>query len=243
MCTASWLSEAGTLVLFFNRDELRTREPALPPALETAAGRRWLAPRDGRAGGTWIAASESGLALALLNKSGGRPPELPESRGRIIPRLLDAPSPDALAEELTALGLGRYAPFRLLALWRAPRAALALAWDGSRLERESLDPALGLLCSSGLGDERATRARGALWQRHRSAASEWGEAQHRAFHRYHSPAPSAWSVCVHRPEACTVSYTEIDLAEVELRMRYRPGSPCLEAPFAELRLPLASPAA
>lgn len=240
MCTASWLSEAGSRYLFFNRDELRTREAALPPRLESAAGRRWLAPRDGRAGGTWIAASESGLALALLNKSGGRAPELPESRGRIIPRLLGAASADRLTEGVLALGLERYAPFRLLALWREPGAAVALAWDGSRLEREELDPAVGLLCSSGLGDERATQTRGALWQRRRSAAGAWGEAHHRAFHRDHEPEPSAWSVCVHRPEACTVSYTEIELSPLELRVRYRPGSPCLEAPFTEVRLPLGS---
>ncbi len=239
MCTASWLIEAGTLRLFFNRDELRTREGALPPALDTAGALRWVAPRDGRAGGTWIAVTAAGATFALLNKSGGQPPAIPESRGRLIPRLVGSESPDHLAAELVAIGLARYAPFRLLALWHSPAAGVALAWDGETLERVALDPALGLLCSSGLGDERATRERGATWEARRRAAAAWSADQHRAFHRDHAPAPSAWSVCVHRPEAATVSFTEIELAASGAKLRYRPGSPCLDAPAAEIALPAA----
>lgn len=236
MCTASWLTQGARLHLFFNRDELKSREPALPPARHEQDGVRYLAPTDARAGGTWIAATERGAALALLNKSGGSPPASPLSRGALIPALVACRDAGELIEAFAALPLDRFAPFRLLALWRAPAAALALAWDGAGLERERLDADLGLLASSGLGDARALASRGALWRRRREQATSWGVESHRAFHREHAPRRGAWSVCVHRKEAASVSYTEVELGEREVVLRYFAGSPCTVGEAFELRL-------
>jgi hypothetical protein len=238
VCTASWLTHSGRLHLFFNRDELRTREPASPPGLAERGGVRYLAPVDGRAGGTWIAATERGSVLALLNRSGGARPPRALTRGEIVPALAGAPAPDEAERALRELSLDRFAPFRLAALWRAPAAGIALAWDGTALARQPLDPALGLLASSGLGDERAETVRGTTWRRRRAEAGAWTPAHHRAFHREHAPRRGAWSVCVHRREASTVSYTEVELAPDEIALRYFHGPPCTAGePFA-LRLAL-----
>jgi hypothetical protein len=43
-------------------------------------------------------------------------------------------------------------------------------------------------------------------------------------------------VCVHRDDAATVSFTEIEVSDTEARMSYRPGSPCLEAQAVVLSL-------
>jgi hypothetical protein len=235
VCTASWLRHEGALRLLFNRDELRTREPAMPPRLFETGGTRWAAPLDGRAGGTWLGISERGAVMALLNRSEGRRPAESESRGRLIPDLLPAADPERLVGSLAGRDLVRFAPFRLLALWHDREPGLVAGWDGHRLEIEEVDSRLGLLCSSGLGDDRATTARGAVWNEARRR-HPFDLAAHRAFHRDHTPQPSAWSVCVHRDDARSVSLTEAELEAGRSRLVYHDAPPCETGERFEIEL-------
>jgi len=238
VCTASWLKRDGALRLLFNRDELRTREPALPPEVVESGGTRWLAPRDGRAGGTWIGVSERGVAMALLNRSEGSRPAQSESRGGLIPDLLPDAEPERLAAALAGRDLSRLAPFRLLTLWRERETGLVVGWDGRRLEVAETPSGLGLLCSSSLGDERATAARGAVWEAARGSTEPFDLAAHRAFHRDHSPAPSAWSVCMHRDDARSISFSEVELRADGVRLAYHDAPPCEPGERYELALPV-----
>ncbi len=240
MCTATWLRSPGRLHLFFNRDEERQREPALPPRLAVAAGVRFLAPLDGRSGGTWILASERGLALALLNRSGGsRPAGVIQSRGELPPALAGASGPADFAQALGRQDLGSYPPFTLLALWSQPAAGTIAAWDGERLDCRATDPSAGVLCSSGLGDEAARRQREATWQQWRERiGTAWGPRHHRELHRSHEPTPHAFSICMHREDTATVSMIEIELDEARARLAYRPGPPCQGARAVEVSLDL-----
>lgn len=96
MCTITLIPLCGGgFRLAANRDELRARAPALPPrvfVLGTHPGARRAAwPIDGEAGGTWIAAREDGLTLALLNVNeadAARAAGRRLSRGGIIPAVL-----------------------------------------------------------------------------------------------------------------------------------------------------------
>jgi len=239
VCTASWLSDAGTLRLLFNRDELRSREPALPPARFDGPAGGWLAPRDGRAGGTWIAAGENGAVLALLNRSEGARPAEATSRGLLIPELLPAGGPDELVALLSRRDLSPFAPFRLLALWRESPRGVVAGWDGTGLAAAALDAAQGLLCSSSLGDERVTATRGAVWAARRAERREWTSERHRDFHRDHTPEPSAWSVCMHRDDARSVSLTAVELGRDEIRLGYHDAPPCQPGAWHELWLPAA----
>jgi hypothetical protein len=240
VCTASWLSRDGTLRLGFNRDELRSREPALPPEVRDGPAGRWIAPRDGRAGGTWIAASERGVVLALLNRSEGAPPPGVASRGLLIPELLGATDADALVDALGRRDLAPFAPFRLLALWHGRDAGVVAGWNGVALDAAELDAAAGLLCSSSLGDERVTATRGAVWERHRAGATSFDAAAHDAFHRDHAPEPSAWSVCMHRDDAQSVSFTAVEIGGGVVRLAYHDAPPCQPGTDFEASLPLAA---
>lgn len=77
MCTLTWWRGAAGegYEVFFNRDELKTRPPAKPPAAGERGGVRFLSPVDTQAGGTWIWANQFGVVMALLNwydrESGG----------------------------------------------------------------------------------------------------------------------------------------------------------------------------
>jgi hypothetical protein len=242
VCTASWVSDAGALRLLFNRDELRTREPALPPALGDLGSTRWIAPRDGRAGGTWIAASDRGVALALLNRSEGIPPAIAASRGLLIPELLPAAGPEELRARLGGRDLSAFPPFRLLGLWQGATRGLVAGWDGRRLDLEEVDARQGLLCSSSLGDGQVTASRSAVWRARHEHAPRWSRAEHADFHRDHTPEPSADSVCMHREDACSVSLTALELAPGEVRLAYQDAPPCQAGAVHELRLPLRAPA-
>jgi hypothetical protein len=236
MCTATWLTRPGAFHLFFNRDELRTRERATPPQAAESGGIRFLAPRDGRAGGTWLAAAEHGLALALLNRSDGRVPPEAASRGRLIPRLIAAGDPGELAARLGREDLAALPPFRLAAFWFAPRAATLATWDGDRLACEPLADS-GLLASSGLGDRLATEHRARLWGELHADGRAPDPARLREFHRAHGGGPSAWSVCMHRDEAETASSAEIRIDDAEVSLRYVDGPPCLAGGEWRLALP------
>jgi Transport and Golgi organisation 2 len=241
VCTATWLRQRDRLHLFFNRDEERRREPALPPRELLAGGVRCLAPLDGRAGGTWILASERGLALALLNRSEGKRPAGPtRSRGELPLALAGAIDPVDLETALARMALTPFPPFTLLALWSDPAAGTVVAWDGESLDRRAIDPNAGVLCSSGLGDEPARRQRETTWRQWRErAGAAWSPRHHRELHRSHEPRPHAFSVCMHREDAATLSMVEIEIDGSSARLAYRPGPPCQEAPSVEASLDLA----
>ena len=67
MCSLSWVRRRDALIVVMNRDERRDRAPARPPRRWRGADGGFTAPVDGDAGGTWIAAKDSGVVLALLN--------------------------------------------------------------------------------------------------------------------------------------------------------------------------------
>jgi len=46
-------------------------------------------------------------------------------------------------------------------------------------------------------------------------------------HQSHDPVPGPFSICVHRKDAATVSYTEVRCGGEAISMSYRSGSPCL----------------
>src|SRR3954470_11307501 len=165
MCSVSWIRRRASLLVVMNRDERRDRAPARPPRRWRGQGEAFTAPVDGTAGGTWIAVTDSGVVLALLNHHPGHSgvgdartggcevvgsgrAEAPRriSRGLLVTALArEAAAPDAA--RLRAAGLGCYAPFPLFVAARrlAPRV---FTWDGAALSARRLDPRLGFLTSS-----------------------------------------------------------------------------------------------
>lgn len=229
MCTASWLIGPAGYDLLFNRDELRTRPIALPPRRGERNGMRFLAPIDRQGGGTWIAVNEVGLCLFLLNRRPDREPRAPQaSRGLIPLGLIDASEVGEVGRRTIALDLTRYRPFTLGAF--APGGPPAVyAWTGEALEAADAKPPL---VSSSVGDEslfaerRATYATGALSVRKLIA-----------YQRSHGSGPSAASVCMHREDARTVSFSRVQVTAERVRLGYAPGSPCERAPMRWLVLP------
>lgn len=223
MCTASWLIGPDGYDLLFNRDELRTRPPALPPRLGERKGMRYLAPLDPQGGGTWIAANESGLCLFLLNRRPDREPREPQaSRGLIPLALIDAAVIGEVGRRAGALDLGRYRPFTLGAM--VPGGPpVVFAWTGEAFEPTDGRPPL---VSSSVGDESLFAERRATYPEEPLTLRKL-----LAYQRGHGFGPSAASVCMHRQDAQTVSFSRVRVAGDRVRLGYAPGAPCERAPM------------
>ncbi len=232
MCTVSWAATADGYELFCNRDERRTRAAAQAPTVRRSRGVRFVAPTDAEAGGTWIAANEYGLTLCLLNRytDDGSPPagEL-KSRGLLLPELISLRDAAEVMRAVECGSLSQFRPFTLLAL-AADAPPAAACWTGHRLlfadeEADSLMP----LTSSSFDSTEVVRERMKLF-RSMSAGhpGRAGELLSR-FHHSHEPEPGPFSVCMHRPDASTVSFSRVKVSPVSIEFYYRPSPPCAGA--------------
>jgi len=252
MCTVTFLPglPRGGWMLATNRDESPRRLPALAPYATEIGGRLVLAPRDADEGGTWIGVDEQGFALAILNgdrPAAAPPPADPVSRGRLVLELLERRGADAVWAELQrrerAGGL-RHRPFKLVVVEPgrsgAPAALRRAEWDGRAL---SLAATAGPQCitSSGVQPDAVAAVRCAAFARflegvrprlREDASAADLDALAAALHEFHAshrpeaPAGDALSVCMHRPEARTVSSTLVLVGPQAIRMDYQPGWPC-----------------
>lgn len=251
MCTLSWLQDRERFELFFNRDERRTRKPALPPERRFHAGTRFLAPLDGDFGGSWIGVNEFGLLLCLLNGDSPRdrdddePPAGFTSRGLLLTALIDSRSADQTVRRLARLEHSRFRSF-VLAAFEPPEAAALARWDRSDLRVTSggLDVVPTPLISSSFCSEEVRCSRVRLFERMRRAAGEESPSVHLDFHASHEPQKGPYSVCMHRTDARTVSFSRIVVGPESIRFHYSPHPPCrgvADASFVSLPLSPARP--
>ena len=221
MCTVTWLREAGGYQLFCNRDELRSRGIATPPALTWAGDVRYLAPRDADHGGTWVAVNQFGLTVCLLNATKrGESGSASRSRGLLLPDLMPCRSTLEVAAALQPIRLEAYAPFTLVTL-DPTGACLAGAWDGATVSVSPSSTSVGLLSSSSLDAEGAREVRASLLARLSGEAGVVSGATLQAFHESHGECASAHTPCMHRADAVTVSFTRIAVTPGRIRHSLR----------------------
>lgn len=226
MCTVTWLPTRDGFELRMNRDELRTRTVALPPAIYEREGVRYIAPRDVDAGGTWITVNDAGVAVCLLNG-----PALPDgrsgsrSRGLLVEDLADARSVAETRVRLTRAVLSVHSPFALLVI--EPGAAACVAqWNGSTLVVDPAAQPSALLTSSSVDLDGVVASRTAVFREfHRTSRGRDAEMLEE-FHRDHSPERGHRSVCMHRADASTVSYTRVTVCRDAALVHYEDGPPC-----------------
>jgi hypothetical protein len=242
MCTVTWWRAEDGFRLFFNRDELRSRKEALPPFVQEASAPdgsavRFLAPVDGDFGGTWVAVNERGLTLGLLN--GYRAPDAVErpdtrSRGLLVRDLASCATGREVVRRLRGEDLRRYRSFRLLAIEPGTPALLA-EWDLLSVEvRADAEGRLPLISSS---FEETLVGRRRREEYGRSVGEEVTPERLDAYHHSHAGGPSAYSVCMHRPDALTRSLTSVRVEGREIELVYHPGSPCRASRETTVRLP------
>ncbi len=231
MCTISWCTSQGKgvspkLEIFFNRDESKERPRALLPEIHIDESQtRSVFPLDPQGGGTWISMNEHGLVLALLNYYQGRFPKGKLlSRGQIVKSASGCRSYEDVKEVVRSFKIEKYAPFSLLCF--APdlndfAQVPLIRWDGRSLGfSEHSSP----LISSLFNFEEVHASRKSQYQN--AFVSAPTASQLYKFHRSHTPEPSAYSVCMHRDDAETVSLSHISVDDRKAVFNYYDGAPC-----------------
>lgn len=192
-----------------NRDELRSRAPAQGPSSQRVDGRACLWPVDTKEGGTWLAVSETGLAMSVQNVNPDPRPFLPKgviSRGHIIPPMMGLSNPADALLALENLALETFAPFRLVAV--DARAIIEARWTRESLSITRRPMQAVCFTTSGLGDHLVTD-RLALFDRFLSEQGPTVGMQD-AFHAHTWPERPEVSVRMSRSDARTVSVTTVE---------------------------------
>jgi hypothetical protein len=191
---------------------------------------------DGDFGGTWVAVNEYGITLALVNWYGTG--QAGRSRGLLVRELAIAASTDELRERIAGTRLADVAGFRLVIL-RPALPAWLLEWDGSGLtQSEDAEHRMPLTSSSFDAQGAAVHRRFELGLRIRETGGLSApvlDAFHRS-HGYPESKPSAYSTCMHRPDAETVSFARVGVSADDVRFEYTPAAPCCHAPVETVRL-------
>jgi hypothetical protein len=227
MCSLTFIPCYRGYYLAMNRDERKARRDAVPPESTILGGTPAVYPRDS-AGGTWIAANNAGIALALLNWNdvAANPAEKTRSRGSLIPQLISQCTLQELQDAMGEIGLKGVLPFRVVGLVPTKQVICEWRWDLNAVESQTYPWVRRHWFSSSLSDDQATMQRGAVCER------AWGEdgsgslSWLRRLHGSHVNGPGPFSLCVHRKDVKTLSYTELVCTADSVACRYFDGSPC-----------------
>jgi hypothetical protein len=229
MCTLTFVPTEDGYVAGMNRDEKLTRPRAIPPRRFDFAGATALFPRES-SGGTWIGSNSHGNLLALLNWNDVEPRSDGKnlrSRGVLIPELIGG---DDLADthaRYAQLDLNGVLPFRLIGAFLRESVIMEWCWDGLRRQESKFPWRKRHWFSSSVSDALALRERGRACEKAEGYGSLELLSWVRNLHQSHDPVPGPFSICVHREDAATVSYTEVRCGGEGISMSYRSGSPCL----------------
>jgi hypothetical protein len=218
-----------------NRDDRYSRPTAIVPAVYQAGSQQALYPVE-LGSGTWIAVNQAGLGFAILNWSLPKGEKL-HSRGEIIPRLAAHSGLEPVAKELGTMNLAGTLPFRLIVVSAREERICEFLWDGSGVEFNSRPWELNHWFSSGHGDTLAERSRRPVCQSADAAPDAGSIEWLRALHRSHAPERGPFSICVHRDDAGTLSYTEVQCDAERVSTGYSPGFPCESSGIAVVDLP------
>jgi len=226
MCTVSFLPKAQGFYLAMNRDEKRTRSVAHPPAITDLEACRAVFPREPK-GGTWISTNDAGVCLALINwhRVEREPSHDIVSRGQVVGALTGKCSAEEITDGVMELPLRKLRPFRLIVVLPSERHVIEWRWNLEQLTMRDHQWQRQHWFSSGLDERRADLER----QRVSDLAhnGQLGSLRSlRQLHRSHAPERGPFSICMHRPDAATVSYTEVAVSGRRATMRYKSGPCC-----------------
>lgn len=230
MCTVTWSLREDGYDLLFNRDELRSRKRAVPPKRGQLNGVEYIAPIDRDAGGTWIGVNECGLTLCLLNYYKHRPNKSKgfrfTSRGLFLLSLLDCTNLETVKKRLQRADVSHLRPFVVLAVDNNC-FPISLTWTGAEVRRQFDSPVRPPLSSSSFNTDAVIENRMQVFTRFSSPEDDKCDVDELLqYHKSHIPKRGPYSVCMHRDDAKTVSFTRIKATRKTVELGYAAGSPC-----------------
>jgi len=231
MCTLTWQfneTKAG-YYLVFNRDELKTRQKAVPPEIQQGDdGITFIAPIDADAGGTWIAVNQFGLTVCLLNYYQAKEPTAKQSlisRGKVVQQLAESHTVEDASNMLKTMDFSQYRGFELVLI---QERLCTYRWDTETLQ--SVKAEMPMTSSSEAADQ-VCDFRKILFDQYHCKDSLQNLLEYHASHalpdhQEQTENGGQFSVCMHRENANTVSQTIVQVNDQEISMAYIDGSPC-----------------
>lgn len=179
--------------------------------------------------------NSAGAALALLNWNEPAPDtgERQRSRGLVIPVLTEFHSGDRADVALRQIPFADMRPFRLLGIFATELQVWEWHSDGRTIGREHWPWQERHWFSSSYDEPGVQRSRATACARFSKVDFDRPEQ----LHRDHWPEPGAYSICMHRVDAASRSFTHILVDRERSRLCYRPGSPCAPSVTLEMALP------
>jgi hypothetical protein len=227
MCTVSFLPNTHGFYLAMNRDEKLDRPVALAPTLADLESRRAVFPSEPN-GGTWVSVNDAGVCLALINwhRIERQPKNDVVSRGQVVRELAEKSSSDEIADGVAKLPLRKLRPFRLITIMSSGKTVIEWRWNLQRLTRRNHEWKLQYWFSSGFDETRAELERQRVCDAAHNHQSTKGLRWLRQLHQSHAPTRGPFSICMHRRDASTVSYSEVAISGRRATMRYKAGPCC-----------------
>src|SRR5205085_9433106 len=188
-----------------------------------------------------------GVCFALLNwhRIEDKPKNDTLSRGLVVKALVAKFTANGIATALNKLPVRKLRPFRLIAIVPRERRVIEWRWNLQRLAIRNYEWRRQHWFSSGFDEPRAEVERAKVCASFVAGGGDPGKgetSQRRArtgvnaagysikwlrqLHRSHAPKRGPFSMCMHRPDAMTVSYTEVGVSKKGATMRYKTGPCC-----------------
>lgn len=163
MCTITFIPDNNKRNAFFvtsNRDESKNR-PAKMPQIYTEYNAQLFYPKDERAGGTWIGASNRKRLICLMNGAFSRHEhklKYRKSRGTVVKELLASSDILVAIENYEFEGIEPF--FIILFAWKAGTEVFELIWDGTTVHFNSKDETKpGIWCAAMTYDKKQHKER------------------------------------------------------------------------------------
>ena len=221
------------IVLAANRDEQLDRQGAAPAVWEGLC--TFCAPKDPRAGGTWIGCNNYETVVAITNRRVSSFDQTRRSRGLLCSDVLAAAFPSEAAKVLrNATIQDRYNGFNLFCA--GPTQGFVARYEG-RLVFEDLKPGVHVQGNGDLNDEtswKVRHARNLLQKVDLNNVSSLITDLKIICADHEAPASAADALCIHGEGLATLSSTIIALADNPAKSVYlhAQGSPCT-TPYAD----------
>ena len=159
MCTYIILRRPGhdwPVLIAANRDEMTDR-PWKPPARHWPDRADVVGGLDELAGGTWLAANDTNVVAAVLNREGSLGPTTDKrSRGELVLEAVDHPDAAMAAEALAELDGSAYRSFNLM-IADNQHAFWVRGTDQSAVEVKEIPPGLHMITARELDDTGSAR--------------------------------------------------------------------------------------
>lgn len=235
MCTVTYIPLGNSdFILTSSRDIPFSREKASHPQIMIEEGVELCYPKDGKAGGTWIGASDKKRLICLLN--GGfeyhtSRTNYAKSRGLIVKELLKV---DDLRNGLDAVVLENVEQFTLTIVdWHKEIELIEFVWDGTKKHIKLMSQEPHIWSSSTLYDKSAKQLRHewfTKWQKNNvnlslstaleTASIERAQKSILEFHHNAGVGDPFIDVLMNRGLGGTVSITSVKKENNQISMHY-----------------------